>query len=144
MKHFDLPLNRDESSTIENFLRHLNRHIEANRRIRIKQSKSIVRYENPLELGDLSIFRNKKVAMWREEIVQLSPIQFNLVNIISDVPGNYISIEVLIDALISRNMSVYPKTIIRDVVDATRRKFLSVDPNFDKIQYSNDKGCVWV
>lgn len=143
MKQFHPSLNRGQSPVIEAFFRHLNKHIEANRRMRVRQCNRIVRYEEPIKLDELSIYRVGKIATWRGEKVQLSPVQYNLVNIIADVPGKFVSTEVLIDVLISKHIAACRKSIIRDVIEVTRRKFLSIDSNFDKIQYSKNKGCVW-
>lgn len=133
----------EENLLLSTFLDHLNKHINANRQARVKRSSKIVGLEIPVTVGDLYIYRDKKILTWRNQIVQVSRIQYNLINTLTASPGCFIPLEMLIERLIADNTTQNPKSLLRETVESTIRSFRSVDSNFDEILYSTNRGCCW-
>ena len=133
----------EEDTSLPTLLCLLDVHIDANRKLRLQRTQKIIGKEVGEVIGHLSIYREQKIITWRDEIVSLRPINYNMVEMLLSAQGSYISREILAERLVAFGTTVDPRYLVRDLITDTRKRFRLVDATFDSLLCSKKKGAAW-
>jgi parallel beta-helix repeat protein len=101
--------------------------------------------ENPdiINRGPLSLDTARGVVLWIGEFVELSPLEFELVQLMSSRPNEVIYNREIINLIEIGNPSLEHKDPVRNIVLSLRRKFRDADPHFSALQYLPQEGVLW-
>jgi len=90
-----------------------------------------------LELDDL-----KQLCFWKNEIIELTVAEFNLIKSLAKYPGVVKDRNQLMDTMYGDNIYVDDRTIDSHI-KRLRKKFKSYDPTFDQIRTRYGSGYSW-
>ena len=92
--------------------------------------------------GDLSLDDLKQLCFWKNDIIELTVAEFNLIKSLSKHPGVIKDRNQLMDAMYGDTIYVDDRTIDSHI-KRLRKKFKSYDPNFDQIRTRYGSGYSW-
>ncbi|MDH5638046.1 MAG: response regulator [Nitrospinota bacterium] len=96
--------------------------------------------EGPIKTGDLTLDENRMTVTWKGTPVDLTLTEFRIVAALCRRPGDVKSYESLMDSAIQ---TVVANNTVNTHVRHIRKKFVGVDPTFDKIQNEYALGYRW-
>jgi len=92
--------------------------------------------------GDLALDDLKQLCFWKNDIIELTVAEFNLIKSLSKHPGVIKDRNQLMDAMYGDTIYVDDRTIDSHI-KRLRKKFKSYDPNFDQIRTRYGSGYSW-
>ena len=92
--------------------------------------------------GDLFLDDLKQLCFWKNDIIELTVAEFNLIKSLSKHPGVIKDRNQLMDAMYGDTIYVDDRTIDSHI-KRLRKKFKSYDPNFDQIRTRYGSGYSW-
>lgn len=107
-----------------------------NNKIEIKNE-----YKN-LEKGDLLLDDLKQLCFWKNNIIELTVAEFNLIRSLAKYPGVIKDRNQLMDTMYGDNIYVDDRTIDSHI-KRLRKKFKSFDSEFDQIRTRYGSGYSW-
>jgi len=97
---------------------------------------------NNLEKGDLALDDLKQLCFWKEQVIELTVAEFNLIKSLAKHPGVIKDRNQLMDAMYGENIYVDDRTIDSHI-KRLRKKFKSYDSTFDQIRTRYGSGYSW-
>ena len=115
--------------------------------LRVHQNRNADVINNSVEnknfkKGDLSLDDLKQLCYWKNDIIELTVAEFNLIKSLSKHPGVIKDRNQLMDAMYGDTIYVDDRTIDSHI-KRLRKKFKSYDPNFDQIRTRYGSGYSW-
>jgi len=115
--------------------------------LRVHQNRNADVISNSVEnknfkKGDLSLDDLKQLCFWKNDIIELTVAEFNLIKSLSKHPGVIKDRNQLMDAMYGDTIYVDDRTIDSHI-KRLRKKFKSYDPNFDQIRTRYGSGYSW-
>jgi two-component system response regulator ChvI len=115
--------------------------------LRVHQNRNADIINNSVEnknfkKGDLSLDDLKQLCFWKNDIIELTVAEFNLIKSLSKHPGVIKDRNQLMDAMYGDTIYVDDRTIDSHI-KRLRKKFKSYDPNFDQIRTRYGSGYSW-
>ena len=115
--------------------------------LRVHQNRNVDVISNSVEnknfkKGDLSLDDLKQLCFWKNDIIELTVAEFNLIKSLSKHPGVIKDRNQLMDAMYGDTIYVDDRTIDSHI-KRLRKKFKSYDPNFDQIRTRYGSGYSW-
>ena len=114
--------------------------------LRIHQNRSNVEnnnnHEKYLKKGNLALDDLKQLCFWKDNIIELTVAEFNLVKSLAKNPGVIKDRNQLMDAMYGDNIYVDDRTIDSHI-KRLRKKFRSYDSTFDQIRTRYGSGYSW-
>ena len=115
--------------------------------LRVHQNRNADVINNSVEnknfkKGDLSLDDLKQLCFWKNDIIELTVAEFNLIKSLSKHPGVIKDRNQLMDAMYGDTIYVDDRTIDSHI-KRLRKKFKSYDPNFDQIRTRYGSGYSW-
>jgi len=115
--------------------------------LRVHQNRNADVINNSVEnknfkKGDLSLDDLKQLCFWKNDIIELTVAEFNLIQSLSKHPGVIKDRNQLMDAMYGDTIYVDDRTIDSHI-KRLRKKFKSYDPNFDQIRTRYGSGYSW-
>lgn len=115
--------------------------------LRVHQNRNTDVINNSVEnknfkKGDLSLDDLKQLCFWKNDIIELTVAEFNLIKSLSKHPGVIKDRNQLMDAMYGDTIYVDDRTIDSHI-KRLRKKFKSYDPNFDQIRTRYGSGYSW-
>ena len=92
--------------------------------------------------GDLALDDLKQLCFWKNNVIELTVAEFNLIKSLSKHPGVIKDRNQLMDAMYGDTIYVDDRTIDSHI-KRLRKKFKSYDPNFDQIRTRYGSGYSW-
>ena len=97
---------------------------------------------NNLKKGNLELDDLKQLCFWKNEVIELTVAEFNLIKSLAKHPGVIKDRNQLMDAMYGDNIYVDDRTIDSHI-KRLRKKFKSYDPHFDQIRTRYGSGYSW-
>ena len=94
------------------------------------------------EKGDLVLDDLKQLCFWKNNIIELTVAEFNLIQSLAKHPGVIKDRNQLMDAMYGEDIYVDDRTIDSHI-KRLRKKFKSYDPTFDQIRTRYGSGYSW-
>jgi two-component system OmpR family response regulator len=99
-------------------------------------------------LGPLELRRSSQAALWRGRVVGLSEAEFQIVALLTDLSGTYVTHGELYwavqhDLVPASGYADGYRKLVRDAVERIRTKFATVDPLFDALEHRTGCGYRW-
>jgi len=115
--------------------------------LRIYQNrKNLTKLENKtvnnLKKGNLELDDLKQLCFWKDEVIELTVAEFNLIKSLAKYPGVVKDRNQLMDAMYGDSIYVDDRTIDSHI-KRLRKKFKSFDPTFDQIRTRYGSGYSW-
>ena len=115
--------------------------------LRVHQNRNADVINNSVEnknfkKGDLSLDDLKQLCFWKNNIIELTVAEFNLIKSLSKHPGVIKDRNQLMDAMYGDTIYVDDRTIDSHI-KRLRKKFKSYDSNFDQIRTRYGSGYSW-
>ena len=115
--------------------------------LRVHQNRNADVINNSVEnknfkKGALSLDDLKQLCFWKNDIIELTVAEFNLIKSLSKHPGVIKDRNQLMDAMYGDTIYVDDRTIDSHI-KRLRKKFKSYDPNFDQIRTRYGSGYSW-
>ena len=115
--------------------------------LRVHQNRNADVINNSVEnknfkKGDLSLDDLKQLCFWKNQVIELTVAEFNLIKSLSQYPGVVKDRNQLMDAMYGDTIYVDDRTIDSHI-KRLRKKFKSYDPNFDQIRTRYGSGYSW-
>ena len=98
--------------------------------------------KNSLQKGDLILDHLKQLCFWKNQIIELTVAEFNLINCLAKNPGVIKDRNQLMDAMYGENVYVDDRTIDSHI-KRLRKKFRYNDTTFDQIRTRYGSGYSW-
>ena len=95
-----------------------------------------------LKKGDLALDDLKQLCFWKNNIIELTVAEFNLIKSLSKHPGVIKDRNQLMDAMYGDTIYVDDRTIDSHI-KRLRKKFKLYDPDFDQIRTRYGSGYSW-
>ena len=95
-----------------------------------------------LKKGNLELDDLKQLCYWKNEIVELTVAEFNLIKSLAKYPGVVKDRNQLMDTMYGDSIYVDDRTIDSHI-KRLRKKFKSYDPDFDQIRTRYGSGYSW-
>ena len=95
-----------------------------------------------LTKGDLVLNPLKQLCFWKNESIELTVAEFNLISCLAKYPGVIKDRNQLMDAMYGNNIHVDDRTIDSHI-KRLRKKFRSYDSSFDQIRTRYGSGYSW-
>ena len=92
--------------------------------------------------GNLELDELKQLCFWKNQVIELTVAEFNLIKSLSQYPGVVKDRNQLMDAMYGDTIYVDDRTIDSHI-KRLRKKFKSHDPNFDQIRTRYGSGYSW-
>ena len=92
--------------------------------------------------GDLELDDLKQLCFWKNEIIELTVAEFNLIKSLAKYPGVVKDRNQLMDAMYGDTIYVDDRTIDSHI-KRLRKKFRSYDGSFDQIRTRYGSGYSW-
>ncbi len=113
--------------------------VHSNRKNSLKESNN----ENSnLKKGSLELDELKQLCFWKNQIIELTVAEFNLIKSLAQYPGVVKDRNQLMDAMYGDTIYVDDRTIDSHI-KRLRKKFKSYDSNFDQIRTRYGSGYSW-
>ena len=113
--------------------------VHSNRKNNYINSKN--EYSN-LKKGNLELDELKQLCFWKNQIIELTVAEFNLIKSLAQYPGVVKDRNQLMDAMYGDTIYVDDRTIDSHI-KRLRKKFKSYDSNFDQIRTRYGSGYSW-
>ena len=97
---------------------------------------------NNLKKGNLELDDLKQLCFWKNEIIELTVAEFNLIKSLAKYPGVVKDRNQLMDAMYGDSVYVDDRTIDSHI-KRLRKKFKSYDKDFDQIRTRYGSGYSW-
>ena len=115
--------------------------------LRIYQNRSIEtttadKINHTLTKGDLELDDLKQLCFWKNQIIELTVAEFNLIKSLAKYPGVVKDRNQLMDAMYGDSIYVDDRTIDSHI-KRLRKKFRSYDKSFDQIRTRYGSGYSW-
>ena len=104
--------------------------------------KNVSIENNNFKKGDLVLDDLKQLCFWKNNIIELTVAEFNLIKSLSKHPGVIKDRNQLMDAMYGDTIYVDDRTIDSHI-KRLRKKFKSYDSNFDQIRTRYGSGYSW-
>ena len=95
-----------------------------------------------IKKGNLELDELKQLCFWKNQVIELTVAEFNLIKSLSQYPGVVKDRNQLMDAMYGDTIYVDDRTIDSHI-KRLRKKFKSYDPNFDQIRTRYGSGYSW-
>ena len=95
-----------------------------------------------IKKGNLELDELKQLCFWKNQVIELTVAEFNLIKSLAQYPGVVKDRNQLMDAMYGDTIYVDDRTIDSHV-KRLRKKFKSYDPNFDQIRTRYGSGYSW-
>ena len=95
-----------------------------------------------IKKGSLELDELKQLCFWKNQVIELTVAEFNLIKSLSQYPGVVKDRNQLMDAMYGDTIYVDDRTIDSHI-KRLRKKFKSHDPNFDQIRTRYGSGYSW-
>jgi len=95
-----------------------------------------------LKKGNLVLDELKQLCFWKNQVIELTVAEFNLIKSLAKHPGIIKDRNQLMDTMYGDNIYVDDRTIDSHI-KRLRRKFKSYDPKFDQIRTRYGSGYSW-
>ena len=92
--------------------------------------------------GNLALDELKQLCFWKNQVIELTVAEFNLIKSLAQYPGVVKDRNQLMDAMYGDTIYVDDRTIDSHI-KRLRKKFKSHDPNFDQIRTRYGSGYSW-
>ena len=92
--------------------------------------------------GNLELDELKQLCFWKNQVIELTVAEFNLIKSLAQYPGVVKDRNQLMDAMYDDTIYVDDRTIDSHI-KRLRKKFKSYDPNFDQIRTRYGSGYSW-
>ena len=99
-------------------------------------------FVNNLKKGNLELDDLKQLCFWKNEIIELTVAEFNLIKSLAKYPGVVKDRNQLMDAMYGDSIYVDDRTIDSHI-KRLRKKFKSYDQDFDQIRTRYGSGYSW-
>ena len=109
---------------------------------RKSSNKKEDRPTNNLKKGNLELDDLKQLCFWKNEVIELTVAEFNLIKSLAKYPGVVKDRNQLMDAMYGDSIYVDDRTIDSHI-KRLRKKFKSYDPDFDQIRTRYGSGYSW-
>ena len=109
---------------------------------RKSSNKKEDRSTNNLKKGNLELDDLKQLCFWKNEVIELTVAEFNLIKSLAKYPGVVKDRNQLMDAMYGDSIYVDDRTIDSHI-KRLRKKFKSYDPTFDQIRTRYGSGYSW-
>jgi len=113
--------------------------IYQNRKIESNIEQKIVKN---LKKGNLELDDLKQLCFWKNEVIELTVAEYNLIKSLAKYPGVVKDRNQLMDAMYGDSIYVDDRTIDSHI-KRLRKKFKSYDPTFDQIRTRYGSGYSW-
>ena len=108
-----------------------------------KNNNSQNHEEKPnIKKGDLELDELKQLCFWKNQVIELTVAEFDLIKSLAQYPGVVKDRNQLMDAMYGDTIYVDDRTIDSHI-KRLRKKFKSHDPNFDQIRTRYGSGYSW-
>ena len=97
---------------------------------------------NNLKKGNLELDDLKQLCFWKNEVIELTVAEYNLIKSLSKYPGVVKDRNQLMDAMYGDSIYVDDRTIDSHI-KRLRKKFKSYDSSFDQIRTRYGSGYSW-
>jgi len=95
-----------------------------------------------LKKGNLELDELKQLCFWKDQVIELTVAEFNLIKSLAQYPGVVKDRNQLMDAMYGDNIYVDDRTIDSHI-KRLRKKFKSYDSEFDQIRTRYGSGYSW-
>ena len=95
-----------------------------------------------IKKGNLELDELKQLCFWKNQVIELTVAEFNLIKSLAHYPGVVKDRNQLMDAMYGDTIYVDDRTIDSHI-KRLRKKFKSYDPNFDQIRTRYGSGYSW-
>ena len=95
-----------------------------------------------IKKGNLELDELKQLCFWKNQVIELTVAEFNLIKSLAHYPGVVKDRNQLMDAMYGDTIYVDDRTIDSHI-KRLRKKFKSYDPNFDQIRTRYGSGYTW-
>jgi len=95
-----------------------------------------------LKKGNLELDDLKQLCFWKDEVIELTVAEYNLIKSLAKYPGVVKDRNQLMDAMYGDSVYVDDRTIDSHI-KRLRKKFKSYDPTFDQIRTRYGSGYSW-
>jgi len=95
-----------------------------------------------LKKGNLELDELKQLCFWKNQVIELTVAEFNLIKSLAQYPGVVKDRNQLMDAMYGDTIYVDDRTIDSHI-KRLRKKFKFYDPNFDQIRTRYGSGYTW-
>ena len=95
-----------------------------------------------IKKGNLELNELKQLCFWKNQVIELTVAEFNLIKSLTQYPGVVKDRNQLMDAMYGDTIYVDDRTIDSHI-KRLRKKFKSYDPNFDQIRTRYGSGYSW-
>ena len=109
---------------------------------RKSSNKKEDRSTNNLKKGNLELDDLKQLCFWKNEVIELTVAEFNLIKSLAKYPGVVKDRNQLMDAMYGDSIYVDDRTIDSHI-KRLRKKFKSYDSTFDQIRTRYGSGYSW-
>ena len=109
---------------------------------RKKDYKTDDKKNSNLKKGNLELDDLKQLCFWKNEVIELTVAEFNLIKSLAKYPGVVKDRNQLMDAMYGDSIYVDDRTIDSHI-KRLRKKFKSYDPMFDQIRTRYGSGYSW-
>ena len=113
--------------------------IYENRKNKVMLEDNII---NNFKKGSLELDDLKQLCFWKNEIIELTVAEFNLIKSLAKYPGVVKNRDQLMDAMYGDSVYVDDRTIDSHI-KRLRKKFKSYDQDFDQIRTRYGSGYSW-
>jgi two-component system, OmpR family, response regulator ChvI len=148
--HENLALDRgatdfiDKARGVDVLVRRLRRAVEA-----AKPAATDLQPDTRLVCGKLVLRAAVSRAYWNEVDVELTIGEYNVVHMLASNRGRYVTYRSLYDRLryegfLAGSGAHGYRTNVRTVIKRIRRKFVAIDPTFDRIKNYSNFGYSWI
>ncbi len=123
----------------------LNERIRTVLRIHINRKKNDSQNhekKSNIKKGNLELDELKQLCFWKNQVIELTVAEFNLIKSLAQYPGVVKDRNQLMDAMYGDTIYVDDRTIDSHI-KRLRKKFKSHDPNFDQIRTRYGSGYSW-
>ena len=98
--------------------------------------------ESNFKKGNLELDDLKQLCFWKNQVIELTVAEFNLIKSLAKYPGVVKDRNQLMDTMYGDSIYVDDRTIDSHI-KRLRKKFKSYDPNFDQIRTRYGSGYSW-
>ena len=123
----------------------LNERIRTVLRVHINRKKDQSqnhKVKSNIKKGNLELDELKQLCFWKNQVIELTVAEFNLIKSLAQYPGVVKDRNQLMDAMYGDTIYVDDRTIDSHI-KRLRKKFKSHDPNFDQIRTRYGSGYSW-
>ena len=109
---------------------------------RKKDNSQNLEEKSNIKKGNLELNELKQLCFWKNQVIELTVAEFNLIKSLAQYPGVVKDRNQLMDAMYGDTIYVDDRTIDSHI-KRLRKKFRSYDPTFDQIRTRYGSGYSW-